>query len=572
LAGEIPTKGLSKELKEVYNTLNNPQKHGKNFGPQHAGYEGEDIPRELMAEAIRAYMEAPAYLKTVAPKTAARIRANVNDNPRVKGIIQFNSVAAPLAMIAAADRNAEAENKQSTQGMVDQFITGRLQKDLIEAITGKPMTKSVQVNGKDIPIGHPEVLSRQDVFDLMQSKEYNQAARVNHKQTVNTVRGFFEQTSPGKVSLANGQRATSTINDIPNRPSTAPAAMKDLGPIGSILSSDQQQSIQNHFSDRGRSQQSKNSPSFGVFDGRNSDKMPDSWSHADSKTRIMSTGWRDPDGALQTKTQSLDIPTSGPHFITRTTSITNRHVVQNQTQKNKDEKAKQAQLDQARQNIAKQHQDYVSSSQATHADAAKAAKEQTESSARATNPDFDTKHGLTSLSQKETSDAFSGRTNSSSAITGALGNVDNNIGVLGNEKTKAQATRSPSAAANVAGKNAQQGKANASEGSHNSNTDANGYNNDTGFRDDDPSTAKDERGFRDFGSWMDAIGQTIETGWHGSPNKNPHSKPEPAEMDRPGPGKKSGGFCYITTAAVTHMGLPDQCEELETLRYGSCPT
>lgn len=25
--------------------------------------------------------------------------------------------------------------------------------------------------------------------------------------------------------------------------------------------------------------------------------------------------------------------------------------------------------------------------------------------------------------------------------------------------------------------------------------------------------------------------------------------------------------CYITTAAVTHMGLPDMCEELETLRY-----
>lgn len=304
------------------------------------------------------------------------------------------------------------------------FIADRLQKGLIEAITGKAMTNSVQVNGKDIPIGHPEVLSRQDVFDLMQSKEYNQAARANHKQTVDTVRDFFEQASPGKVSLANGQRTMATINDILNRPSTAPAAMKDLGPIGSTLSSDQQQNIQHHFSGRSRSQQSKNSPTFGVFDGRNSDEMPDSWGYADAKTRTMSIGWRDPDGALQTITQSLDLPTSGPQVIIHTTSITNRHVVQNQRQKNMEEAAKQAQLDQARKNVAKQHQDYVNSTQAAHTANAKAVQEEIVSAARPSNPDFDAKHGLTSRSSSKSSAKFSGQNKSTSAISGALETTD----------------------------------------------------------------------------------------------------------------------------------------------------
>lgn len=33
-AGEISTEGLSKELRSVYNDLNNPQSHGKRFGPE----------------------------------------------------------------------------------------------------------------------------------------------------------------------------------------------------------------------------------------------------------------------------------------------------------------------------------------------------------------------------------------------------------------------------------------------------------------------------------------------------------------------------------------------------------
>lgn len=93
----IPTKGLSKELKRVYEDLNTGTwfKPGRGMTPQGMGYKHpDDVERELMAEAIRAYMRDPNYLKTVAPKTAARIREYVNPNPNLNKVIQFNSVGA----------------------------------------------------------------------------------------------------------------------------------------------------------------------------------------------------------------------------------------------------------------------------------------------------------------------------------------------------------------------------------------------------------------------------------------------------------------------------------------------
>lgn len=101
LAGQIPTKGLSDELKGVYNTLNNPNRAeggaeaaswGKPVTPQVLGYKAEEIPREYRVEAIRAYMADPNYLKTVAPRTAAAIRQAVNSHPTLSKIIQFNTM------------------------------------------------------------------------------------------------------------------------------------------------------------------------------------------------------------------------------------------------------------------------------------------------------------------------------------------------------------------------------------------------------------------------------------------------------------------------------------------------
>lgn len=102
-AGEIPHGGLNAQLRSVYNDINNPQSFGKPFGPEQNGYRGAEVPRELMTEAIRAYMADPNYIKTVAPETAARIRQYVNDNPKLRDIIQFNSVgpAAAGAGVAA---------------------------------------------------------------------------------------------------------------------------------------------------------------------------------------------------------------------------------------------------------------------------------------------------------------------------------------------------------------------------------------------------------------------------------------------------------------------------------------
>lgn len=102
IAGQIPVKGLLDELKGVYNTLGNPNRAagglesapwGKPWTPKASGYSGEEVPRELIAESIRAYMTNPNYLKTVAPNVAARIRQFVNSHPQLSKIIQFNTMA-----------------------------------------------------------------------------------------------------------------------------------------------------------------------------------------------------------------------------------------------------------------------------------------------------------------------------------------------------------------------------------------------------------------------------------------------------------------------------------------------
>jgi hypothetical protein len=100
LSGRIPTAGLNTELRQVYNTLNTSRERTRHLtGPQHLGYRGDEIPRELTAEAIRAYLADPNYIKTVAPRTAAAIRAAVNAHPTLSKIIQLNTIAGPAAMV-----------------------------------------------------------------------------------------------------------------------------------------------------------------------------------------------------------------------------------------------------------------------------------------------------------------------------------------------------------------------------------------------------------------------------------------------------------------------------------------
>jgi hypothetical protein len=122
LAGAIPQDGLKTELRTIYNDLNNsylakaraqnpdvdPAKTywGTGVTPEKTfGYAKADAPPEYMAEAIRAYLADPNYIKTVAPKTAAAIRAAVNARPTLSRIIQFNTIAG-LAAMNGIDQNS----------------------------------------------------------------------------------------------------------------------------------------------------------------------------------------------------------------------------------------------------------------------------------------------------------------------------------------------------------------------------------------------------------------------------------------------------------------------------------
>lgn len=123
LEGIPQTSILNKELKPLYNSLNNPNRQrlpdgswgeeaaswAKPVRPETFGYKGDNAPPEYMAEAIRAYMADPNYMKTVAPDTAKRIREYVNSNPRLNKTIQFNAdVGKPSAIGSAlAGQNDE---------------------------------------------------------------------------------------------------------------------------------------------------------------------------------------------------------------------------------------------------------------------------------------------------------------------------------------------------------------------------------------------------------------------------------------------------------------------------------
>ena len=109
-AGQIPAENLDDELRFIYGTTAT----GKETRPPRVGpekyYQGEEIPRELMTEAIRTYMVNPNWIKTVAPRTAARIREWVNTHPELSKIVQFNSLAAGLGGLALG---GQSENSQA---------------------------------------------------------------------------------------------------------------------------------------------------------------------------------------------------------------------------------------------------------------------------------------------------------------------------------------------------------------------------------------------------------------------------------------------------------------------------
>jgi hypothetical protein len=90
----IDTAGMKKELKQIYHDLNKRPgwyKKGDYYTPEADGYTGKRVDREYIAEAIRAYLHNPNYIKTVAPKVAARLRALVNTHPILSKVVTLNS-------------------------------------------------------------------------------------------------------------------------------------------------------------------------------------------------------------------------------------------------------------------------------------------------------------------------------------------------------------------------------------------------------------------------------------------------------------------------------------------------
>ena len=98
----IPPDGHSNALAHIYDDLNS------RMGPSPVGvtrppkmkhtpaadkYKKGDHAAERMAEAIRAYITNPAYIKTAAPELAARLRKAVNENPNLRKILVLNSAA-----------------------------------------------------------------------------------------------------------------------------------------------------------------------------------------------------------------------------------------------------------------------------------------------------------------------------------------------------------------------------------------------------------------------------------------------------------------------------------------------
>ena len=94
-----------RETAKVYSDLFTGQAHRTRqlTGPQHVGYKPSEVDGEFIAEAVRAYMMNPSYLKGVAPKTARMIREFVNTHPTLSKVIQFNTLAA-AALPAMEDR------------------------------------------------------------------------------------------------------------------------------------------------------------------------------------------------------------------------------------------------------------------------------------------------------------------------------------------------------------------------------------------------------------------------------------------------------------------------------------
>jgi len=109
------TKEMRRELKTIYNDLNNSQLAkaraenpdinpadvywGTGVTPKTFGYRGGHVDREYLAEGIRAAMNNPNYVKTVGPKFYAQLADFFNAHPQYRKIISSTRLAAGLGVL-----------------------------------------------------------------------------------------------------------------------------------------------------------------------------------------------------------------------------------------------------------------------------------------------------------------------------------------------------------------------------------------------------------------------------------------------------------------------------------------
>lgn len=149
--------------------------------PELRGYAPQKVPRELWAESIRAYMDNPNYMKTVAPETAKAIRQMVNSNPQLSKVIQFNAEGSvPGAAIAALSKpfysaveNAIKGAKQSTAN-AEQWLG---------TIKNSPGIKQEELNWtglEDYIKSKDGKISKQELQDYMDNHKVELNEKISH--------------------------------------------------------------------------------------------------------------------------------------------------------------------------------------------------------------------------------------------------------------------------------------------------------------------------------------------------------------------------------------------------------
>lgn len=80
-----------------YDIEKNPRPVYRGVTPESKGYRKSESVFELIAEGIRAYTSNPDYIKTVAPEFAAYLRKTVKSHPKLREMVQLNTIA-PIAI------------------------------------------------------------------------------------------------------------------------------------------------------------------------------------------------------------------------------------------------------------------------------------------------------------------------------------------------------------------------------------------------------------------------------------------------------------------------------------------